>query len=217
MPTITQITVQKKRANRRSVFLDGVFAFACNVAVVARFRLHEGLTLTPEQVEAVLAGGVRQECFDDALRAIGTRMHGRAELAKKLARKEYGAAVIASVLDDLVRLKYVDDAQFAAARARSAARVKHHGKRRAKVELMRTGVDAATADQALSDVYGTHDSLAVARELARKQAPRLARLGDPQAARRRLVGMLQRRGFDYEQIKPVVDEVLGGGGIDEAD
>jgi NAD(P)-dependent dehydrogenase (short-subunit alcohol dehydrogenase family) len=49
--------------------------------------------------------------------------------------------------------------------------------------------------------------LAVARALAAKQAPRLKRL-DPIVARRRLIGMLQRRGFDYDEIKPVVDEVL---------
>jgi regulatory protein len=60
-------------------------------------------------------------------------------------------------------------------------------------------------------VYETTDTMAVARELARKQAPRLKRL-DPQVARRRLVGMLQRRGFDYDDIKPVVDEVLGDRG-----
>jgi SOS response regulatory protein OraA/RecX len=29
--------------------------------------------------------------------------------------------------------------------------------------------------------------------------------------------MLQRRGFDYESIKPVVDEVLGRGGEDASD
>jgi hypothetical protein len=32
---------------------------------------------------------------------------------------------------------------------------------------------------------------------------------EPAVARRRLVGMLQRRGFDYASIKPVVDDVLG--------
>jgi hypothetical protein len=32
---------------------------------------------------------------------------------------------------------------------------------------------------------------------------------DPQVARRRLVGMLQRRGFDYDSIKPVIEEVIG--------
>lgn len=210
MPTITQIAEQKRRANRRSVFLDGQFAFGCNTNVVARFRLREGLTLTAEQVGLIRDGEVRQECFDDALRALQTRLHGRTELAKKLARKEFGDAVVNAVLDDLERLGYLNDARFAKTKALSAAQHKHHGKRRAKLELMRSGVDATTADRALADVYEAHDSVAVARELARKQAPRLKTL-DPQVARRRLVGMLQRRGFDYEQIKPVVDEVLGGG------
>lgn len=209
MPTITRIVEQKRRKNRRSVHLDGAFAFGCNVNVIARFRLREGQRLTNEELAAVLAGGVRQECFDDAVRMLQTRLHSRSELSKKLARKEYGPQVVEGVLSDLERLGYLNDAEYAKARATSAAKHKHHGIRRAKIELMRKGVDADTADEALADVYDTHDSLAVARELARKQAPRLAKL-EPLAARRRLVGMLQRRGFEYEQIKPVVDEVLGG-------
>jgi regulatory protein len=213
VPTITRIVEQKRRKNRRSVYLDGAFAFGCNVNVIARFRLREGQRLTNEELAAVLAGGVRQECFDDAVRMLQTRLHSRSELSKKLARKEYGPQVVEGVLSDLERLGYLNDAEYAKARATSAAKHKHHGIRRAKIELMRKGVDADTADEALADVYDTHDSLAVARELARKQAPRLAKL-EPLAARRRLVGMLQRRGFEYEQIKPVVDEVLGGNSDD---
>ena len=38
MPTITKIDEQKRRANRRSIYIDGEFAFGCNVNVVARFR-----------------------------------------------------------------------------------------------------------------------------------------------------------------------------------
>src|SRR5438132_526734 len=45
---------------------------------------------------------------------------------------------------------------------------------------------------------------------AMKQAERLRKL-DPQVARRRLAGMLARRGFDYDAIRPVIDEVLGDG------
>src|SRR5439155_7602281 len=106
------------------------------------------------------------------------------------------------------RLGYLDDAQFAKAKAQSAVTYKQHGKRRAKLELIRAGVSGAVADQALEEVYDPADSLAAARELARKQGPRLKKL-DPQVARRRLVGMLQRRGFEYDEIKPVVAEVLG--------
>jgi regulatory protein len=210
VPTITRIAEQKRRQNRRNVYLDGAFAFGCNINVVAKFRLREGLTLTPDQVRQIELGEVRQECFDRAMAALGARLHSRAELYKKLMRREYGETVVGAVLDDLARLGYVDDEQFAKSKATSSARYKHHGRRRALVELRRAGVTGDVAERALDDVYARQDSTAVAKELALRQLSRLQRL-DPVVARRRLVGMLQRRGFDYESIKPVVDEVLGKG------
>ena len=208
MPVITKITEQKRRANRRNVFLDGAFAFGCNVNVVAKFRLREGMTLTPEQVGQIQLGEVKQECFDKAVEYVGSRMHSRAELKKKLARREYGPTVIEAVLDDLARMGYVNDEQFARNKAMTSARNKHHGRRRAFMELIKAGVRGEAAEKALDDVYSQTDSTAIARDLAMKQVARLRKL-EPVVARRRLVGLLQRRGFDYESIRPVVDEVLG--------
>src|SRR5688500_259739 len=210
MPVITKLVEQKRRANRRNVFLDGAFAFGINLNVVAKFRLREGMTLTAEQVEEIRRGEVRQECFDHATKLLGMRLHSRSELRRKLVRVEYGDSVIDGVLDDLARMGYVDDQRFAKTKALSAAQHKHHGKRRAMVELMKSGVERETANRAVEDVYEQTDSVALARQLVAKQTPRLRKL-DPLVARRRLVGMLQRRGFDYDTIKPIVDEVLGGG------
>ena len=208
MPLVTQISEQKRRPNRRNVYLDGSFAFGCNINVVAKFRLREGMTLTPDQVRQIELGEVKQECFDRAMAALGSRLHSRAELSKKLTRREYGETVVKAVLDDLARLGYVNDEQFAKTKAMSAAQYKHHGRRRAFMELRRAGVAGDVAERALNDVYAGRDNTAEARELAKKQLPRLKRL-DVQVARRRLVGMLQRRGFDYDDIRPVIDEVLG--------
>jgi regulatory protein len=208
MPVITKLSEQKRRANRRNVFLDGRFAFGCNLNVVAKFRLREGMNLSTEQVREIEEGEVRQECFDKAMEYLGTRLHSRSELTRKLTRREYGESVIGVVLDELSRLGYLDDARFARTKALSAAEHKKHGRRRAMVELLKSGVKEDVARGALDQVYDSHDSLAVARELARKQAPRLRKL-DPQVARRRLVGMLQRRGFEYDDIRPVIDQVLG--------
>lgn len=216
MPVITQISEQKRRPNRRNVFLDGAFGFGCNLNVVAKFKLREGMTLSEEQVRQIQLGEVKQECFDRAMDALASRLHSRSELRRKLMRREYGDAVVDAVLEDLARLGYLDDERFARTKALSAAQHKHHGRRRAFVELIKSGVKGDVADKALADVYAEHDSTAVARELALKQLPRLQKL-DPLVARRRLVGMLQRRGFDYDSIKPVVDEVLGRGGEDAAD
>lgn len=211
MPTITRISEQKRRANRRNVYLDGAFAFGCNLNVIARFRLREGQVLSEDEVRQIEQGEVRQECFDHAMRYLESRLHSRAELQQKLMRRDYGPRIIEGVLDDLARLGYLDDARFARTTALSAAERKHHGRRRAFVELMKKGVDRVTADRALEDVYEVHDSLATARQLAEKKAPALRKL-DPVTARRRLAGMLLRRGFDYETVRPVIDEVLGGEG-----
>ena len=205
---ITKMEQQQHRPERYNVYLDGAFAFGVNLNVVARFRLREGMTLTDEQIAEIERGEVRQEVFDKATEYLGQRLHSRAELHKKLMRREYGERVINDVLDQLEHLGYVDDKRFATAKALSAAQHKHHGKRRAAVELIKAGVKGETARRALEDVYEAHDSMAVARQLAEKKAPSLRKL-DPVVARRRLVGMLLRRGFTYDDIRPVIDEVLG--------
>ena len=209
MPTVTRISEQKRRANRRNIDLDGSFAFGCNVNVVAKFRLREGMTLSEEQVQEIQLREVRQECFDGAIRLLESRLQSTAEMRRKLMRKEFGQTIVDAVIADLVRLGYLDDERFARAKALSAAEHKLHGKRRAKVELLKAGVKSDVADKVLGDIYESTDTLAAARALAEKQAPRLKKL-DPQVARRRLIGMLQRRGFDYDDIKPVVEEILGG-------
>jgi regulatory protein len=208
VPTLTKISEQKRRANRRNVFLDGKFAFGCNLNVIAKFRLREGMKLTAEQVAAIQQGEVRQECFDQTMKFLERRLHSRAELKRKLARHEFGDAIVNTVLDDLARLGYVDDERFAKTKALAGAQHKQHGRRRAFVELMKAGVSGSVAGRAVEDVYDSTDSLALARQLAQKQAPRLRKL-DQLVAKRRLVGMLQRRGFSYDEIRPVIDEVLG--------
>jgi regulatory protein len=208
MPTITKITEQKRRANRRSVYLDGKFAFGCNINVVAKFRLREGLVISEEDVLRIRDGEVRQECFDKAIKFLERRLHSRSELNTKLKKYEYPPELVASVLDQLEELNYVNDQRFAETRAELAAKYKHHGSNRARIELAKKGVDRETARQAVANVYESHDSAADARALAMKKMRSLARL-EPHVAKRRLYGMLLRRGYDYDTIKPVVEEVMG--------
>jgi regulatory protein len=215
MPTITQILPQKRRQNRRNIHLDGQFAFGCNINVVAKFHLREGLSLTPEQIREIQLGEVKQECFDRALRFLETRLHGRSELSTKLMRHEYGQLVVQAVLDDLTRMSYLDDERFAREFAASAAGRRQFGRRRTMMELMRKGIDRATAERALDQVYESHDDLAAARRLIEKKVPSLRRL-PPQTARRRLAGQLLRRGFDYETIRPLIHEMLGDAGDPDA-
>jgi regulatory protein len=210
VPIITRIAEQKRNEHRRSIYVDGAFAFAVNLSVIAKFSLHVGQSLTAEEIERIGQGEQRQKCFDKAIDLVSRRPHGRDELRKKLARKqEWGGPLIDGVLDDLTRLNYLNDARFATQSAEAAAGVKRQGRNRAMMELLRKGVGRETARHAVEKVYEATDSLAIARDLARRKLPSLKRL-EPAVAKRRLYGVLLRRGFEYETVRPVVDEVLGG-------
>jgi len=208
MALITRIVEPKGRPRKRRIYLDGKFAFSVKLNVVAKFRLREGMNLSEQEIEAIEQGEIRQECLDRAMRYLSARLHGRSELRKKLLSQEYSPPMIDEVMDELVRLGYVDDQRFARTKALAAAQHRHHGPRSAMMELMRAGVKREIAQGAVREVYESNDNVAEARKLAQKQAARLRKL-DPQVARRRLAGMLARRGFDYDSIKPVIEEVLG--------
>jgi regulatory protein len=208
MPLITSIMESKRQPSRRRVFLDGRFAFACHENVIARFRLREGMSLDEEEVSRIEQGQVRQECLDHALRHLQRRLHSRAELRRKLIRQEYAAEVVDGVLDELERLGYVDDLRFARTRAAGHAEQKGHGRRRAMMELLKAGVTGAVAERAVGETYDQVDPSRLALEVAAKHVNRLRRL-DPQTARRRLAGLLQRRGFEFDSVRAAIEQVLG--------
>ncbi len=205
--TVTDIKPQRRRENRRSVYIDGEFAFGVNTNVVARFRLRQGMVIDDKLRSEIEAGEVKQEAFDHALRLLGQRMQGERELRIKLGRKEYGPKVIDAVVAECRRLGYVDDEKFAAGKASDAAKLKGHGKRRAVQELVAKGVDRSTAESAAEEAYADIDPLEAAMALAAKKQVSLQRLDHP-AAVRRLSGFLQRRGFDYDVISRVIEKTL---------
>lgn len=208
MPRITKIAIPAKSPRKRSIHLDGKWAFNCLANVVERFKLVIGMDLTDAELEKVKGAETQQKALDKGLAILSKRLHSTAEIRTKLSKAKYSPDQVESAIVQLTRLGYLDDARFAKSKASAAAEYRKHGRRRAYVELIKSGVEKETARRTSEEVYEAHDSLKVARELAAKKAPSLLRL-DRQTARRRLTGMLLRRGFNFDEIKPVLDEVLG--------
>ena len=198
----------KRRPSMCSVHLDGRFAFVLSLAVVGQLGLRDGDDITPERIEQLKSGQLRQKAMDDALRILSGRSQSQAQLRTKLARKQHPADVIQSIIDRLKELGYINDQQFAENRALAAAKSKKLGRRRAAQDLLKAGVDQSTARRALENVYESHDSAQVARQLVEKHLPRLARFDDL-TTRRRLMGVLMRKGYDYETSRSAIAEVLG--------
>ena len=142
------------------------------------------------------------------LRLLAVAPRPRAGLAQAMKRKDVPDHVAEAVLDRLTEVGLIDDVAY----AQSFVRVKHRdralGRTALRTELRKLGVDEQVTVLAVDAVDDTAER-ARASELVAKRIDAAMAAG-PVAARRRLLGLLSRRGYSFEIAVPVVDEALDG-------
>jgi regulatory protein len=148
------------------------------------------------------------------LRLLAAQPRTRAELERSLSRAGAPDAVVGRVLDRFAELKLIDDAAYAQAYVRTGIAVRRRGTRSLSAELHARGVASDSVASAVAEVDATQE-YATARALAARRAASMARL-EPQVRRRRLMGLLLRRGFSSGLAHAVVSEVLAEAFVDAA-
>ncbi|HXF74314.1 MAG TPA: regulatory protein RecX [Actinomycetota bacterium] len=132
-------------------------------------------------------------CHDRALRLLAVRPRTRGELRERLLRAGFDPAEVHEELDRLERVGLLDDARFAREFAEREVGGRLAGSRAVGRALAAKGVARPLIEEVVGAYAEGDEDRAV--ELARSRAPRLAALG-PEAAFRRLVSLLSRRGYE---------------------
>lgn len=143
-----------------------------------------------------------------ALDQLAVRQRSAQELRLALGKRNVPTDIVDELLERFAEVGLVDDTAFASALAESRAKHSLRGKARIRQELRQKGVDRDVAEEALAEL-DPEDELTAAREIARRKARSLAGL-DRQVARRRLAGVLARRGFSGSITSTVLSEFTGG-------
>lgn len=142
-----------------------------------------------------------------ALDLLAVRQRSEHELRVAMAKRNVPADVADEIVQRFVEVGLIDDAAFTEALVASRAGYGHRGRARIRQELQLKGIDREVADEALAGLDPQVERQA-ALELAERKARPMERL-EPHVARRRLAGVLARRGFDVAVVASVVAEVLG--------
>lgn len=137
------------------------------------------------------------------INSLAARAQSVAEIEAKLAARQVPADIAAAVVDEALRLGFLDDAELAGQLARGH-RSRGYGRRRAERALRRRGVPEAEASGALEEAYGDADEVALARAALGSRTTADAK------AERRAVAFLVRRGFSPGAAWAVVRERRGG-------
>jgi regulatory protein len=192
---------------RVSVYLDDDYAFGIHQDVMIRHSVLKGAHLTVEMQEQILADDALARAKSTAMNYLGSKARSTHEVRQKLSQKGFGAETAERVVDRLEELGYLDDADYARRYAESRFAAKGYGPQRIRQELRRRGVSDQHTQAALEELLETADPLEAAREQAEKRWQRLASETDPRKRRKKLGDFLVRRGFGFDVIRQVTDEL----------
>ncbi|MGQ9707354.1 MAG: RecX family transcriptional regulator [bacterium] len=197
---ITGLKPQKRSKKRLSVFVDGEFAFSLNKETVAQFGLKEGEAVDEHLLKQVILEEQFRFCRDYAFLLLSYRARSEKELKQRLEKKGYSPEVICRVLDRLKELGVVDDEKIARDYVQDRITIGHKGRFRVRQELLKLGISRPQIEKALKQAP---DETQAARMVLEHFLPRYKRL-DKETRKRRLIGLLVRRGFSAETIARVM-------------
>ena len=160
----------------------------------------ERLAAVGAAAEAELAEEARQM----ALQYLGARDRTERELRDRLKRRGCAPAAIEAALERLVAARLVDDEALARRYVEVRMSERPAGAIRLAQDLRRRGVDRGIVDRVLEEYADRIGTDAAALDLLRRVSKRYRGL-DSTTARRRMYGMLARRGFDPETTARAVE------------
>lgn len=202
--TITRIEAQKRNPKRRSVFINGDFAFGLDEEVLHKFGLKKGKSLTQQQIEKITEEERKKEAKDVALKFLSFRRRTEKQVRDKLKKKEFDDRTTDATIDKLKEFDLINDLEFAASWVRDRLSFKPRGKKLLKQELWRKGIRKEIIEQVTEELCQDEDKSA--SQLLEKIKKRYKNL-EPQVAKRRMYALLLRRGFSYETTKKALSQL----------
>ncbi|MDO5676633.1 MAG: regulatory protein RecX [Propionibacteriaceae bacterium] len=149
-----------------------------------------------------------------ALDQLATRARSEQELRQVMQRRNVPADVADEIVERFTEVGLLNDAAFAQALTASRSEFSLRGRARIRQELQAKGIEREIANEVLADINPEVEREA-ALTLARRRMRSMAGL-QRHVARRRMAGVLARRGFPSSVVSSVLEEVLGSDWQDES-
>lgn len=197
MTRIERIQPSLHKKDRVLVYLTGGDLLRITPEELLRFGLRPGQELTEDVLEELRRAAARSQTRRRAAELAAGRMLSRKELSDRLVKKGAAPREAQETAQWLADLGAVDDAAYAGVIARHYAAM-GYGPGRVRQELQRRGVPRDLWEDALAQLPDPEE--AIDKFLAAKLRGKMP----DRATLQRLSAALQRRGFQWQDIRPAL-------------
>ena len=196
MMRLTAIRPRRKKLSL--LVIDGEEAMTVDTGVLQEMGYREGSELDDEQLKELLDRSQKRRAREKALYLLEYRNHSRKELEDKISRVTSREAAREAACH-MQELGLVDDTAYACDCARELVYRKGFARSRARWELEKKGIDRETAEYALDELHADWEEI-LGDVVERKYSRQLT----DDTGKRRTIQALMRRGYRYEEIRPVL-------------
>lgn len=200
--TITQLQQTKK--GRFSIFADGEFLFSVHKdTFLLRPELAVGKQVSVETLEEIRLEDEALSCKEKALTLLEYSSQSAGRLAEKLLRF-YPRETVDSTIARLAELGLLDDLDYGRRLAADLIHLRGYSLGRVRQALYQRRLDKETIAQVMEELQDT-DQIGPMVELVKKKY--LQKLREPRG-REKVAAALQRRGYQYDEIRDALALVL---------
>ena len=203
--------IVKKDAKNVIVKFDNDEQLILSVDVFMQSGLKKNDEISEDRFSALIQENILFHIKQRAFRYLGRRLYSKKELRTKLLQKKYDKNLIDKVIDYLEEKDYLNDKAFAAAFVKDKIILKKWGEQKLKSELIKKGIHPDVISGVLSEQLSEEVLLENLRDIAEKKYETLIARGkdkDKDYVKQKLITFLKSRGYNYEAIKHVCDEIL---------
>ncbi len=205
MVTIDNLTESKKLVK---IELDTGEKLAIPLSVAAQYCLKKGKMIESDEYRQLKSESERQFCTQKALDYLLIKNRTSTEIRKHLTKKGFSVDIIREVIFQLEERGLIDDFKYAVSYTRSRRATKIVGNRLIKSELQHKGLPRGIIRKAIEKAIEEsgcsepciEDVLSLARE-------KYNGVRGKKNAYHKLSDFLVRRGFDFEIIRQVVEQL----------
>jgi regulatory protein len=210
---ITKIEIQKKNEDRVNIYINYEYAFSCSKELVYTHKLSNGQEIDRDALNAIAAEDNYIKCKNSALRIIERTYKSEKELYDKLIEKGYEEQTIGSTMEFLKKYNFLDDLTYAKMYIKD--KIKTQGKNKIKFALIKKGISEEIINSELQEL-NTEDQNDTIMALAEKKYKTLQKNEkDSRKLSKKLADFLIRKGFQWEEVKPVLKQLLNEDGYEE--
>lgn len=204
MAKITKLEIQQRNKERVNIYIDNNFFLGVNAEIVYDLNLKKGDEVDEEKLKSLIDKEGLSKAKNKAMSILNRTAISEKKLREKLS--DYSDEIVDEVINKLKEYGFINDKDLARRIANDNSNISRFGKNKIRQNLYRKGISKDDIDEAVEEI-DSNEQYENALYLARKRYKNL-KGEDNRKVYQKLTQHLAYKGFSYDIIKSVIQEVM---------